>query len=253
MNKYIIPNLQNACRILKELSSRPQGLSIQELTNNLSVPRTTTLRILHTLCQEHLLVQQEKKYIIGPALLHMGLQSLAFQDSRDVFLPVVRKLASDTGETAHVAALSDDKSLILEVCDSPNPVHVASRVGSLFPLYCCSTGKVFLAFLRGESIKEYTCTHTLTKRTPHTIKTLSGLTKEVRQILKNGYAVDNEEYYEGVRCLAAPLRNAYGDVVGAIGITASSLRFTKSRIPEVSKKVLAAAEKLSGRLWIQHF
>ena len=84
-----------------------------------------------------------------------------------------------------------------------------------------------------------------TRRTAQTLTTLNQLKREVQVTLKRGYSVDNEEFNLGVRCLAAPVFDADGGVMAALGITAATVRFSKERIPEVATKVRAVAAELS--------
>jgi IclR family acetate operon transcriptional repressor len=83
------------------------------------------------------------------------------------------------------------------------------------------------------------------RRTAHTLITLSQLKREVELTVKRGFSLDNEEFNLGVRCLAAPVFDADGGVIAAIGITAATVRFTKERIPEIAAKVRAVAAELS--------
>ena len=82
----------------------------------------------------------------------------------------------------------------------------------------------------------------------NTIPSISELKKEIQKIVHQGYAVDNEEYYENVRCLAAPIKDAFGKTVAAIGITATTIRFKHNMIPSTSKEVMRVASEISTKL-----
>ena len=247
MDKYIIPNLRNACRVLKLLSEERSGKTLAAVTRELEIPRTTALRILTTLHAEDMVASVGKDYVLGTALIQLGLRALESVDVRTVAIPVLRDLSNETRETSHLAALSGDKALLLEVCDSPHPVRVASRPGTLADIHCSATGKIFLAF-QIVDLREFLRDKTLRSRAPNTMTTLEELEEAVLEIRENGYAVDEEEYSEGVRCLAAPVRNSLGNVVAAVGITASTATFTKRRIKPVAGTVVAAANRISVAL-----
>lgn len=85
-------------------------------------------------------------------------------------------------------------------------------------------------------------------RTANTITTMDALRQEIQTIRRQGYSVDEEEYHSGVRSLAAPIRDAAGHVIGAIGITASTLRLTKGKIPKMAKTVCGVADEISDEL-----
>jgi DNA-binding IclR family transcriptional regulator len=248
MEKYVIPNLRNACLVLKALAKEPGGLKVSDLARQLDLPSTSTLRIVHTLALEGLVRKEDARVLLGPALIHLGAAAIQTTSLREAAQPVLEALALRTDETAHVAVPLDRRSLILAVQDSPHPLRAASRPGFLADLHCSSTGKVFLAFVHHETLAETLPKPPFLRRTPHTHIGLDSLTRNLEAIQAQGYSVDDEEWALGVRCLAAPVRDAHGKVVAAIGITAATLRFGRERIPEMAAHVMAAARDLSSRI-----
>lgn len=242
--RYVIPNLRNACRILKLLGRHPNGLKAAELARELRIPVTTTLRIMTTLHLEGLVRKHDGRFELGPILIQLGNAALAGTEIRELALPLLQKLTDTTDETSHLAIPCDARALIVAVQDSAHPLRAASRPGFLAELHCSSTGKIFLTYLHpqraGELAKEGP-----TQRTPLTLTTLAELKREIELTQKRGFSLDNEEFNPGVRCLAAPVFDADGQVAAAIGITASTVRFTKERIPEMAEKVRAVAAELS--------
>lgn len=246
--RYVIPNLRNACRILKLLGSQAEGIKAADIARRLGIPVTTTLRIMTTLHLEGLVRKSGTQYELGPVLIQLGNASLAGTEIRATALPVLEKLTADVDETSHLAIPCDDRSLIVAVQDSPHPLRAASRPGFLAELHCSSTGKTFLAFLHYERLAELFEHMRLTKRTSHTLTTLSDIRREAEATRKRGYSLDDEEFNLGVRCLAAPVYDSGSICVGAIGITAATLRFPKERIPAMAVLVKAAANELSRLL-----
>ncbi len=243
--RYVIPNLRNACRILKMLGRHPDGLIAADLARNLGIPVTTTLRIMTTLHLEGLARKAGGRYELGPMLIQLGNAALAGTEIREQALPLLQKLTTATDETAHLAIPCDDRALIVAVQDSPHPLRAASRPGFLADLYCSSTGKIFLSWLHRDRLADIVSSERPSRRTPATLTTLSELKREVELTRKRGFSLDNEEFNLGVRCLAAPVFSSDGTVTAALGITASTMRFTKERIPEMADKVRAAASELS--------
>jgi len=245
LERYVIPNLRNSCRILKLLGQHPDGLKAAELARRLQIPVTTTLRIMTTLHLEGFARKHEGRYELGPVLIQLGNAALAGTEIRELALPLLHQLTSELDETSHLAIPCDERALIVAVEDSPHPLGAASRPGFLAELHCSSTGKIFLSFLFHDRLAEIVAKTRPQRRTPHTLTTLSQLKREVELTVKRGYSLDNEEFNLGVRCLAAPVLDADGDVIAAIGITASTVRFTKDRIPEIAAKVRLIAAELS--------
>ncbi len=246
--RYVIPNLRNACRILKLLGRHPDGLKAAELARELRIPVTTTLRIMTTLSLEGLARRTGRGFELGPGLIQLGNAALAGTEIRELAQPLLQQLTGATDETSHLAIPCDDRALILAVQDSPHPLRAASRPGFLAELHCSATGKVFLAYLHRDRLAEMVGQAAPVARTPQTLTTLGAIRKEAELTRQRGYSLDNEEFNPGVRCLAAPVFAADGTVAAAVGITAATLRFTKDRIPEMARKVRTVAGELSRLL-----
>jgi IclR family acetate operon transcriptional repressor len=246
--RYVIPNLRNACRILKLLGSQSDGFKAADIARRLDIPVTTTLRIMTTLHLEGLVRKNGTQFELGPVLIQLGNASLAGTEIRAAALPVLEKLTAQIDETCHLAIPCDDRSLIVAVQDSPHPLRAASRPGFLAELYCSSTGKTFLAFLHQDRLPELFAAMRLTKRTPHTLTTLPEIRRECEATRKRGYSLDDEEFNLGVRCLAVPVFASDGKCVAAVGITAATVRFPRERIPEMAVAVKSAAGELSRLL-----
>lgn len=244
--RYVIPNLRNACRILKALGEHEDGLKAADLARQLGIPVTTTLRIMTTLHLEGLVRKQAGRFELGPALIQLGHASLAGTEIRELALPVLQKLTAATDETSHLAIPCDDRALIVAVQDSPHPLRAASRPGFLAELHCSSTGKIFLAYLHADRLGEFYGQRRPASRTPRTLTLAADIRRDVEATLQRGFSLDDEEFHPGVRCLAAPVFGSDGAVVAAIGITASTFRFTEKRVPEMAKAVRTHAAELTG-------
>ncbi|MBS0661968.1 MAG: IclR family transcriptional regulator [Verrucomicrobia bacterium] len=243
--RYVIPNLRNACRILKALGRAPNGIKAADLARDLKIPVTTTLRIMSTLSLEGLARKVEGRFELGPVLIQLGNAALAGTEIRELALPLLQQLTAATDETSHLAIPCDDRALIVAVQDSPHPLRAASRPGFLADLHCSSTGKIFIAYLHRARLGEIFAANPPTARTAQTQVTLADIKREAEVTRKRGFSLDNEEFHPGVRCLAVPVFGSDGTVVAAIGITAATVRFTKERIPEMAGKVRAVAGELS--------
>jgi len=243
--RYVIPNLRNACLILKLLSSSTESFKAADIGRRLGIPVTTTLRIMTTLHLEGLVRKHGNQFELGPVLIQLGTASLAGTEIRTTALPVLEKLTGQISETCHLAIPCDDRSLIVAVQDSPHPLRAASRPGFLAELHCSSTGKTFLACLHQARIEEIIKRFPPVKRTAHTQTTAAEIRRETEITRKRGFSLDDEEFHLGVRCLAAPVYSSDGTCVAAIGITAATVRFPKERIPQMAADVKAAASELS--------
>ena len=248
MPDYLIPNLLNAGRVLKLLASEPD-LTVLQISRALHVPRTTVLRIATSLVREGLLeTDAHHAYTLGPALIYLGIRAMDGVDLTGLAKPLLKQIAHQTGETAHLAMLSDDKSLLLEVCQSPLPIRAGAPAGTLADLHCSATGKVFLTWNFADGLNAFFDRVKPSSHTARTITTAERMAKETSFILKNGYAVDEEEFYDGIRCVAVPVLNSRGRVHVALGITGVTGRLTRRRIPGCVAQLKDAAAKLSAAL-----
>lgn len=246
MNRYTIPNLRNACQVLSLLSAETEARTVSELARQLAVPRTSMLRILRSLEAEGMVEASGKGYRAGAMLLRAGLMALRQNNLRVLAKGALARLSAATGETAHLAKRVGHQMLILEVSESPNTVRAASQAGKLVDIHCSATGKVMLAYAV-DDVPGLLAGHPLQARTENTITRLDDLLDALAEVRQQGYALDDVEYVAGVRCCAAPVYDPLGDVVAAIGITASITTFTRDRIETVAKQIQAAArELLSG-------
>jgi DNA-binding IclR family transcriptional regulator len=245
VDRYSVPSVRDACQVLKLLAQHPEGFGVTEIADRLEISRTTAIRIVRTLERETLLIRKDSSYCCGPGLIQLGLQSLSSVNVRNASLPILKELVQKTGETAHLAELCGDKSLLLEVSDSAQALRVAQRPGSLADLHCSATGKVFIAHCLRDPIPVFFSGKKLEKRTVNTLTGVRELQAEAERVREQGYGMDDEEYHIGVRCLAAPIRNAHGVVIAAIGITGATTRVTREKVPTVVRDVIAAAEQIS--------
>lgn len=245
MPDYTIPNLRNACRVLDYLAQSDHSLSSSEIADHLGIPRSTTLRILFTLEAQHFIRKEGKQIVLGSALIHLGNKAQKSLSIRELAEPLLDKLTSFTRETSQLAILSSNKSMILEVYDSPHPLSAHSRQGTTADLHCSATGKVLLAFLNREELGPMLDQIDYQTRTSNTLSNKEDLLVELGSIRNRGYSIDEEEYHEGIRCIAAPVFDACGIAAYSIGITASTSRFTKSKIKPYANYVIRLANELT--------
>jgi DNA-binding IclR family transcriptional regulator len=247
MDKYRIPSLARACEMLEIFVETDTPLSSSEVARRISIPRTTALRILMTLCEQGLLSRQGNDFEAGGALFRLGIRALNAQRLRRFAQPILQRLAGELRETTQLATLSGTDALILEVAEGPRLVRIAQGAGAILDLHCSAAGKVFLAHALRPQLAALVA-HGLPVRTPNTLTTLPDLEAEIGRIQSLGYAVDDEECDEGVRCLAAPVWDASGGTRAAIAVIASASTFTRRQNAEFAQRVVAAARELSAAM-----
>jgi len=247
MNKYRIPSVANACAIFQLLTTSKKIMSASTIAKELELPRTSVFRVLKTLEEEGMVLAISNGYVMGHRLINIGLQATSQIPERRLCVPVLQELTNLTGESSHFAILSGKNALLMEVCDSPHALRVASRPGTLTDIHSSAAGKCFLAYAP-EAMREGLLERIVyNKHTEKTHLDADSLRSEFDQVKELGYAVDDEEYHDNVRCIAVPVMNSLGQVTGAIGITAAKSRLTKAQYPKVVKIVKNAAQQLSDQ------
>jgi DNA-binding IclR family transcriptional regulator len=243
--EYRIPNLARACQVLRLFASSEDHLSSSAVARKLKMPRTTVLRILHTLAAERLLQRRGFDFAASTEL-RTGLRSMAENTVRAAAIPALEELSQITGESTHLALLSDHKAVMVETCEGPKTCAGAWTRKPL-DLHGSAVGKVLLAFGAASEL-ETLLAGPLPALTRRTLVSAEALKAECARIARQGYAVDNEENQEGTRCLAAPVWGAGGVLVGAVGVSGTVTTLAEPRLNDVAAQVVQAAKRLSSSL-----
>lgn len=244
-NNYQVPVLEKTFRIIEKISLYKEGISFTEIVNSLNEPKTTVFRILSTLENQHWIEKKSDVYHLGYMFIHYGLQTLTKRNLRAVARPFMEKLTQAVQQTSHIAILSGKNSMLLDVCESSRHIKPSSLIGALLPIHCTSHGKVLLAFAVEDSLEVFLKGVNLERKTRHTITTIAELQQDVGKIRSRGYALDDLEYFEDVRCIAAPVWGMDGLCIGALGITATSTTFPRDKIKEYGRTITDYAKQVS--------
>ena len=239
-----IQSLARGLKILNLLEHARNGMGTTEVANQLSIDKSSASRLLHTLAKYGFVDQDEhtSRYSLGPQLLTLGQHLLNRITLRDHARPYLHQLVDKTGECAHLAIQAQRQALYIDQVESTAALRVESEIGTLSPLHCTALGKVMLAFgdcHMPEELKPFT---------HRTVTDRSTLEAQLVQTGRRGYAIDDEEYNYGVRCVAAPVYDHRGALVGTIGISGPAGRVTLERIDEFGTVVKDTAAALSTRL-----
>ncbi len=242
-----IQSLARGLKILNMLGPSRNGMGTTELATRLSIDKSSASRLLRTLANYGFVEQDllTARYTLGPQLVTLGQHLLNRITLRDHARPYLRELVDKTGECAHLAILAQRQALYIDQVESSAALRVESEIGTLSPLHCTALGKILLAFGLSRIPEE------LRPFTRRTITDRSTLEAQMAQIRQRGYAIDDEEYNYGVRCVAAPVYDHKRALAGAIGISGPAGRVTLERIDEFGAVVMGIAAVLSARLGYQ--
>jgi IclR family transcriptional regulator, KDG regulon repressor len=244
--RYRVRVLQKAFRLLGLFDEETPELRITEITQRLGYNKTTCFRLISNLEEEGYLDQDPytHKYRLGMKLFFLGNLVKPYRYLTEVAKPLLEKLNEQTGETVHLAVLHRGEALYVDKIESKRTVRVVvSRVGRKLPAHCSGVGKVLLAYLPAEEVKEIVLAKGLVPFTQNTITTYNRLKDELNRIARYGFAYDNEEIEIGLKCAAAPVF-ADNRVVAALSVSVPRDRFDDNR-DRLVKMVIDTARDLT--------
>ena len=236
---------------LIEVFARSRGpFSITELSGILELAPSTVHRLVQTLSSLGYVVQyqESKRYGVGRGIAEINRAMLLKYEFARFAGPHLEALVGASGETANLAALYGTSLIYLNQVESPAMVRVSNPVGTLVPLHCTAVGKVFLADFDPTMLEDVIGYTGLEAFTPKTLTQPKALHKALAQVRAQGYALDDEEFAQGVRCIAVGVRGSSGAVVAAISLSGPSSRVTDERIPELVEQVKTASKAFTRQI-----
>ncbi len=247
---YQVQVLDRALAILDILSAEGPDLSLGEISDKLELHKSTAHRLTMVL-ERHKLIERNSvsgRYRLGLKLFELGTRAISHLDLRERARPVLDRLVLETSETVHLGILEDTEVLYLDKVEPARSVRMSSSVGRRNPAYCTAMGKATLAHLPDAQVEEIVRKHGLKAVTANTITSFLDLKTELKAVRERGYAVDDEEIEEGVRCVGCVVRNFSGAPVGAISVSGPAFRVTKEKVKSLARAVMASASILSAEL-----
>jgi DNA-binding IclR family transcriptional regulator len=241
-----IKSVVKAVEILELVMASPDGITLKGLSTALGQNASTVYHLANTLRQTGMLQQdpETKVYRLGLKAFQMGQAALQHLDLARRAQPLMRQLSRDTGEGVSLVQYESGRPVYVLQIDSTRTIGMRHRPSASVPLHCTGSGKVYLSSLPDEELRRLVSTLPLTSFTPKTITTVDGLIEELGRVRVQGYAVDNEEIEEGLVCIAAPIRNPEGQVVGSISLSGPSLRVSVQR-EDLIRQICETARSLS--------
>jgi DNA-binding IclR family transcriptional regulator len=238
--------LEKGLRLLEELAQSAEGMTVVELAERIGVHKTSTYRYINSLLDMgYIQSDGDGSYHLGNKILELGSQLLRRMPLRETAHPFLVKLSADTQKTVHLCVLDGHDVIYIDKIESHRTLPIMSRIGSRAPAYCTGVGKALLSGLPTDQVVSLLREVTLERRTPNTITDPIKLLEEIKLTAERGYAIDNGEHEEGIKCFAAPIKEYGGDVVGAISVTGLKREFNS---PEESKKMIAAIMKTATEI-----
>lgn len=223
---------------------------IREISDHTGFPPPTAHRIVATLVQRRYLEQDPatKGYTLSLKFLEIGSIVQHRFDLARFARPHLELLVAETKESASLVVRDRDEAVYLDHVQDDHMLQLFTRVGARVPLYATGVGKVLLAGMSDEDLSLYLSRVARSKYTSKTITDEDALRGNLTQIRRCGYAVDNEEREEGIRCVAAPVHHHDGSVAAVISVSGAAIRIPPERLEELGRIVRYRALAVSRAL-----
>jgi PcaR/PcaU/PobR family beta-ketoadipate pathway transcriptional regulator len=247
----LLRSLSRGLSLLSRMSESASPPTLTEISRQMNLSKTTVQRMTKTLQRLGYIcyVPESKRFTLGTKALSLGFSVMRGLDLRKIALPFLRKTSIEVGESVNLAILEGTQIVYVERIKTEQLLNINVDVGSRFPLHCTSMGKAILAFMPKEQLDQLMNGMDFTPHTIHTIKSKMALMKELEQVRRRGFAVNDEELSIGLGSVAAPVRNFSGDVIAAVNIAVPLIRVSLKRLQSLlGRKVMETANNISSSL-----
>lgn len=241
-----------AIQLLEDLAMAGQS-TLAAMAERLGWHKSTTHRLAALLIEAGYVRQdpQTRRYSATTKAVELASHILDGLHLRPEVRPILEETARATGETVHLAVLEGFEIVYIDKVEGRQAVRMASRIGLRGHCHSTALGKVLLAGRPQDEWDRYVSEHGLVRRTSRTINEPAEFFEELRGVRERGYAVDDVENEEGIRCVAVPLRDHTGTVAAAMSLSSWTLSMTLERVQELAPSLQAAGRRASERLgWV---
>lgn len=244
-----IQSLERAFAVLEEVARHRDGVTLSEISRAVGLHTSTLYHVTRTLVSLGYLRPgtNDKRYRMGRAVFQLASACLDEAEICDTVEPFLDRLAQATGEATHYAIWERGSALILTRRAAPNALQITERVGTLRPLYCTAIGKALLSGLSEDAYEAHVAGIAFEPYTPSTLKDAQALRLQVEAVRRDGIAFDDCEFNAEVRCMAAPVRDFRGRVVGAVGFSGPVWRTSLGAMADHIALTRSVAAEISDR------
>lgn len=250
LEAYSLESVSRTVLVLRTLEASGGPQTLDELARASGLSESTALRYLSSLAA-HDLVERDSvsgKYLLGLGLFQLGNRAIAQRDVAKVAAPVLEALRSRFEETVNFAARQRDQVVLLEVRQSARSLRKGNMAGAIDSWHATALGKAMLAAMAPLEAAEIIDSISLTAFTPNTISNADDLLRELEAIRTRGYAIDDEESDEGLRCVGVHVLDHLNRSAFGMSVSGPKSRMPYSRISEIGAHLVAASAELTATL-----
>ena len=242
-----LQTIDRALDVLAAFASKHE-FGVSDMARAVGLPKSATHRILSTLTERGFLEQgSNHRYRLGLKVLELGNACRLRMGLTTIAQPIMESLSIQTNCNSHLAKLDGIEVVDLLRTEYPAPFRIGRTAMLRRPAHCTALGKALLAFSDPRLAAEAAAAG-LPRLTRYTITNPERFQAELERVRQRGYAVDNEEFYAGRRCLAAPVFDEHGRVAAALSVSGMITDVTEDRVPAFAKIVIESASQITEQL-----
>jgi IclR family pca regulon transcriptional regulator len=244
-----VQSLERGLAVIRAFDAEHRLLSLSEVAAATGLSRAAARRFLHTLVHLGYMHNSDGRFALRPKILELGYAYLSSLTLPEVAMPHLEELVEQVRESSSVSELDGEDVVYIARVPTKRIMRVTINVGTRFPAYATSMGRVLLAAKPDEWLDRYLSSVKLRGLTDQTITSPAGLRQELHKIRGRGWALVDQELEEGLRSLAAPIRDAEGTVIAAVNVsTHAGRRSLESVVQDMLRPLLTTAERIERDL-----
>jgi DNA-binding IclR family transcriptional regulator len=252
LKKNLVPMILKTFQILEGFREWPEGVTYSDLIQrNPGIPRISVYRILSSLEYLGYIRKDDltNRYELGAKFIELGRITEKRQDIIRFSLPDMEKLRDKYGENVNLIRIDRGEYVTLKTLEGTHPLRVSHLTDRREAVYSSAAGKAFLTLLDEEERQEILSNLTFRKLTPNTLVPKRRFVEELKRVGEVGYAMDDEENLEGVRCVAAAIRGSQGEPLAAMSVSGPASRMTDDLIKNIAEDLMEVTAKISLRFF----
>ncbi len=244
---FRLPAVDRAISLFELLASSRQGLTLSEVSRKLSIPKSTTHYLIHTLLTRGYIQRSidARHYLLGLRFADVARASVAEQNLRKTLSPCLREIATRVSLTTMATVQRGAEAVIIAKVESFQDPGGGAWIGRHIDLHCTAQGKVLISALSDENLDKLFEGKELARFTPRTISSPAALKAHLAVVRANGFALNDEEQVAGVRAVAVPILDPIGVVVASVSVRGSTGQIPSQRVSLLAREMCLVARNYS--------
>ena len=236
--------------ILEEIIIDPDNFTAKKISHKLKIPLATIYRHIDTLCEEkYWVANSSKKYLAGPKIRNIILKSLPYEPNFTLRRSYLRKLTNDIEETVSLSMPIGTKLVYFDRIEFHWPMQLNLEAGDHLPLHASASGKLYLSSIDEDKVIQIFKNIKTPKTAKNTITDISEFKKELKRIKNQGYAFDDEEWFNGMAGISVPIFNSNKELCFCLSTHTAKSRKDLNDLKKILPNMLNSASNLKKVLF----